>query len=49
MRDMLEAGAEISELVRSHNSWQKILPKVASRWRVYKLAKKVMEAALPAL
>jgi hypothetical protein len=49
MRDMIETGAEVSELVRSHSSWQKILPKVASRWRVYKLARKVMEAALPAL
>lgn len=49
MRDLLETGADVAELVRSQSGWQKILPKVKSRWRIYKLSKKMMESALPAL
>jgi hypothetical protein len=49
MRDLLGVGSGVAELVRSQTGWQKILPKVESRWKVYRLSKKVMESALPAL
>jgi hypothetical protein len=49
MRDLLNAGPGVAELVRSQTGWQKILPKIESRWKVYRLSKKVMESALPAL
>ena len=49
MRDLISVGSEVAELVRSQTGWQKILPKIESRWKVYRLSKKVMESALPAL
>ena len=49
MRDLLSMGSGVAELVRSQTGWQKILPKIESRWKVYRLSKKVMESALPAL
>jgi hypothetical protein len=49
MRDLITVGPGIAELVRSQTGWQRILPKVESRWKVYRLSKKVMESALPAL
>ncbi|MGB0065040.1 MAG: AIPR family protein [Terracidiphilus sp.] len=49
MRDLLNLGSGVAELVRSQTGWQKILPKIESRWKIYRLSKKVMESALPAL
>ncbi len=49
MRDLLGTGPGVAELVRSQAGWHRILPKIESRWKVYRLSKKVMESALPAL
>jgi hypothetical protein len=49
MRDLVSVGSGVAELVRSQTGWQKILPKIESRWKVYRLSKKVMESALPPL
>jgi hypothetical protein len=48
-RDLVDAGSEITTLVRSQDSWTKTAQKVASKWNVYKLAKKAMEETLPNL
>jgi hypothetical protein len=47
--DLVDAGNEIASVVRSQEGWSKIKPKLQSKWRVYKVAKDVMEASLPKL
>ncbi len=48
-RDLMDAGAEVTTLVRSQDSWTKTAQKIISKWNVYKLAKKAMEETLPTL
>jgi hypothetical protein len=40
MRDLLSVDSGVAELVRSQTGWQRILPKIESRWKVYRLSKK---------
>lgn len=49
MQEMVDLGNEVTTLVRSHDWWIKIRLKVQSKWKVYSLAKKVVEDALPVL
>ena len=49
MQELADAGAEITTLVRSQDSWIKIRQRLLSKWKVYSLAKKVMQDALPIL
>lgn len=47
--EMIDAGIEVTTIVRSQDHWTKIRQKVLSEWKVYSVSKKVMEAALPTL
>lgn len=49
MQEAVEAGTEITSLVRSQEHWTRIRQRIESRWRVYKLSRKVVEDALPVL
>lgn len=49
MRDLVDAGTEVTTLVRSQESWTKVRAKVVSQWRVFSLAKKAADEALPKL
>jgi len=49
MMELVAAGEDVASIVRSQSGWQKIKPKIASRWKVYRLARKVMEESLPRL
>jgi hypothetical protein len=49
MTELVGTGEEVASIVRSQSGWQKIKPKVISRWKVYQLSRKVMEEALPKL
>ena len=40
---------EISTIVRSQEYWTKIREKIIAKWKVYSLAKRVVEDALPKL
>jgi hypothetical protein len=48
-RDLVEGGTEITTGIRSQDWWNKVRQKVASKWRVYSLSRKVVEEGLPAL
>ena len=45
--DLRNAGDEIASLVRSQSGWQKMKPKIEAKWKIYSLARKVMEESLP--
>jgi hypothetical protein len=47
--DLVGAGNEIASIVRTQEGWSKIKPKLLSKWKVYKVAKDLMEASLPRL
>lgn len=49
MQELIDAGADVSTLVRSQESWTKVRQRVTSKWKVYSLAKKVVQDALPIL
>ena len=49
MSDLISAGGNISSLVRTQEGWQKIRPRILSKWKVFQVAKNVMEDALPKL
>ena len=49
MMELVAAGEDVASIVRSQSGWQKIKPKIAARWKVYRLARKVMEESLPRL
>jgi hypothetical protein len=49
MDDLVANGNEVPSIVRTQEGWQKIKPKIQSKWKVYRLAEKVMEASLPKL
>jgi hypothetical protein len=49
MTELVAAGEDLASIVRSQSGWQKIKPKVTGRWKVYRLARKVMEESLPKL
>lgn len=49
MREAIDAGAEVTTLVRSQDQWTKIRQRVEGKWKVYSLAKKVVADALPVL
>lgn len=49
MLELREAGNEVTTIVRSQDYWGRIRSKVQSQWKVYRVAKAVMEAALPTL
>lgn len=47
--DLVDSGNEIASIVRSQEGWNKIQPRVRSKWKVFSVARAVMEAALPKL
>ena len=47
--DLINAGHEITTIVRSPDNWKSISRKIASRWNVYNLSTNVVEEALPKL
>lgn len=49
MRELVAAGENVASIVRSQSGWQKIKPKITAKWKVYRLARKVMEESLPRL
>ncbi len=49
MQELIDGGAEVTTLVRSQDSWTKIRQRLLSKWKVFSLAKKVVEGALPTL
>ena len=49
MQELVDAGNEVTTLVRSQEWWMKIRQKIQSKWKVYSLAKKVVEDSLPRL
>lgn len=49
MQELVDAGTEVSTLVRSQEWWTKLRQKLISKWRVYSLAKKVVQESLPAI
>jgi hypothetical protein len=49
MTDLMVSGVEITTLVRSPDSWGRIKAKMMSKWKVFRLAKKVVEDSLPKL
>ena len=49
MQEVTGAGPEVSTVVRSQDFWSKIRQKVEGKWKVYSLAKNVVEDALPKL
>jgi len=49
MTGLVDNGNEVASLVRSQSGWQKMRPKVAAKWRVYRLARRLMEESLPKL
>ena len=49
MRELVDAGQEVASLVRSQEGWRKVRTKINSKWKVYSLAKDVVENSLPKL
>jgi hypothetical protein len=49
MQEALDTGGEASTLVRSQDSWVKIRQRLQAKWKVYSLAKRVVEDSLPRL
>ena len=49
MQEATGGGSEVSTLVRSQESWAKIRQKVEAKWKVFSLAKNVVEDALQKL
>jgi hypothetical protein len=49
MAELVAAGEDVASIVRSQAGWQKIKPKVTGKWKVYRLARNVMEESLPKL
>lgn len=49
MNELVDAGNEASTLVRSQDWWTKIRQRIHSKWKVYSLAKKVVNDSLPTL
>lgn len=49
MQEVTNAGTEVSTIVRSQDFWSKIRQKIEAKWKVYNLAKNVVEDALPKL
>lgn len=49
MRELVDAGQEVSSLVRSQEGWRKVRTKINSKWKVYSLAKDVVQNSLPML
>jgi hypothetical protein len=49
MQEAIDTGAEVSTLVRSQDHWAKIRQRLEGKWKVYSLAKKVVEDSLPVL
>jgi hypothetical protein len=49
MQELIEVGADVSTLVRSQESWTKVRQRIVSKWKVYSLAKKVVEDTLSVL
>ncbi|MGD0202057.1 MAG: AIPR family protein [Bryobacteraceae bacterium] len=49
MQEVTGAGSEVSTVVRSQDYWAKIRQRLEAKWKVYSLAKNVVEDALPKL
>lgn len=47
--EMIENKEDISSIVRSQASWTKIKGKVIGKWKIFRLAKALMEQSLPKL
>jgi hypothetical protein len=49
IQELIDAGNEVTTLVRSQDWWMKVRQKIQSKWKVYSLAKKVVADSLPIL
>ncbi|MBI4480964.1 MAG: AIPR family protein [Acidobacteria bacterium] len=49
MQDLVDAGTEVTTLVRNQDHWKKLHQRLQSKWKVYSLSKDVMKNALPVL
>ena len=49
MTDLIDTGSELTTILRSQENWGKVSQKIKSKWNVFKLAKKVVQEALPKL
>ncbi len=49
MQEAVDSGTEVSTLVRSQDHWTRIRQRLEAKWKVYSLAKKVVEDSLPVL
>lgn len=49
INDLIETGEDTSSIVRSQASWTKIKARTVSKWKIFRLAKAVMEQSLPKL
>ena len=46
---LIHSDADVASLVRTQEGWVKMLPRIQSKWKVYRLSRKAMEEALPKL
>lgn len=49
MSDQIESGKEIAVIVRSQDAWNKVTPRITSKWKTFRVAKEYVESALPKL
>jgi hypothetical protein len=46
---LINSDNDVASLVRTQEGWMKMLPRIQSKWKVYRLSRKAMEEALPKL
>ena len=46
---MINSDNDVASFVRTQEGWLKMLPRLQSKWNVYRLSRKAMEEALPKL
>src|SRR5207249_1895350 len=49
MTSLISSDTEVASLVRTQDGWLKMLPRLQSKWKVYRLSRHAMEEALPKL
>ncbi len=46
---LISSDNDVASLVRTQEGWRKMLPRIHSKWKVYRLSRNAMEEALPKL
>ena len=49
MNGLTSSDADVASMVRTQEGWAKMLPRLQSKWKVYRLSRNAMEEALPRL